>query len=90
MPHPANDELNQCDGETEAVQQLRALTKTFTGIVKPIKNAHIPISLDDLIVELHKVFEADHVNIEYVHHLMMSYKSNPAEWKKFAKFDRYR
>lgn len=90
MPSPAND-LNEMDvAETEAVQNLRALAKTYTGIVKPIKNAMIPETLDDLIVELHKVFEADHVNIDYVHHLMMSYKSNPSEWKKFAKFDRYR
>ncbi|XP_054281090.1 cysteine dioxygenase type 1 [Macrosteles quadrilineatus] len=47
-------------------------------------------TLNDLIRELHVVFESDHVNIEYVHALMSSYKSNPADWKKFAKFDRYK
>ncbi|XP_067003242.1 cysteine dioxygenase type 1 [Anabrus simplex] len=47
-------------------------------------------TLDDLVRELHVVFEQDTVNVEYVHHLMSSYKSKPAEWKKFAKFDRYR
>lgn len=87
MPAPLNGIM---DEETQAVQNLRALTKTFKGIAKPMKNAIVPETLDDLIAELHKVFESDHVNIDYVHHLMMSYTSKPAEWKKFAKFDRYR
>lgn len=47
-------------------------------------------SLDDLIKELYRVFEADEVNVEEVHNLMATYKSNPVEWKKFAKFDRYK
>ena len=47
-------------------------------------------SLDDLIRELYKVFEEDEVNVEYVKYLMTSYKSNPQDWKKFAKFDRYK
>lgn len=47
-------------------------------------------TLTDLIRELHKVFESDSVNIEHVHALMSAYKSNPAEWRKYAKFDRFR
>ncbi|XP_063605481.1 cysteine dioxygenase type 1-like [Penaeus indicus] len=47
-------------------------------------------TLDDLIQELHKVFDSDEVNVEYVYNLLASYKSNPVEWKKFAKFDRYK
>lgn len=47
-------------------------------------------SLVDLIRELHVVFESDSVNVEYVHYLMKAYKSNPQDWKKYAKFDRYR
>ncbi|KAG7156626.1 cysteine dioxygenase type 1-like [Homarus americanus] len=47
-------------------------------------------TLNDLVEELHKVFESDSVNVEYVHSVMASYKSNPIEWKNFAKFDRYR
>lgn len=70
--------------------ELRNLTKTFTGIEKPLKNAPVVNTLPDLIQELHRVFEQDRVNIEYVNHLMLSYQSNPNEWKKFAKFDRYR
>ncbi|EEC15879.1 cysteine dioxygenase, putative [Ixodes scapularis] len=47
-------------------------------------------SLADLIEQLHRVFESDHINVEYVHDLMLSYKSNPKEWQKYAKFDRHR
>jgi len=47
-------------------------------------------TLRELIDALHEAFKTDHVNIDHVQDLMMSYKSNPAEWKKFAKFDRYR
>lgn len=69
---------------------LRDLTKTFTGIEKPLKNVKQPETLNELITELHRVFDSERVNIEYVNHLLLSYKSNPMEWKKFAKFDRYR
>jgi len=69
---------------------LRDLTKTFTGIEKPLKNAKVANTLKELIAELHQVFESDRVNIEYVNHLLLSYISNPTEWKKFAKFDRYK
>jgi cysteine dioxygenase len=47
-------------------------------------------TLDDLIRELHIAFEGDVVDVDHVMELMKSYKTNPSEWKKFAKFDRYR
>ncbi|GAB1599503.1 cysteine dioxygenase type 1-like [Argonauta hians] len=47
-------------------------------------------TLDDLCRELQHVFDSDSVNIEEVKTLMESYKSNPKEWKKFAKFDPHR
>ena len=47
-------------------------------------------SLEDLIAKLHKAFEGDVVDVDHVMDVMKSYKSNPAEWKKYAKFDRYR
>lgn len=71
-------------------QHLRELTKSFFGIEKPLKNAKCPATLDELIAELHEVFRSDRVDIEYVNHLLISYQSNPSEWKKFAKFDRYK
>ncbi|XP_072379439.1 cysteine dioxygenase type 1 isoform X2 [Diabrotica undecimpunctata] len=47
-------------------------------------------SLDDLIKELRLIFESDKVNIDLVSYVMKSYKSCPADWKKYAKFDRFR
>lgn len=47
-------------------------------------------SLDDLVKELNLIFESDTVNIELVSYVMKSYKSNPVDWKKYAKFNRYR
>lgn len=47
-------------------------------------------NLSDLIRELYCVFESDYVNIEWVNHLMKSYKPCRKDWKKYAKFDRYR
>ncbi|XP_058832539.1 cysteine dioxygenase type 1 [Topomyia yanbarensis] len=78
------------DRELQREKYIRELTKTFTGIEKPLKNAPTCETLSHLISELHKAFAADHVNIEYVNHLMLSYKSNPTEWRRFAKFDRFR
>ncbi|XP_015428569.1 PREDICTED: cysteine dioxygenase type 1 [Dufourea novaeangliae] len=49
-----------------------------------------PLTLRELIDALHKAFETDHVSIDHVQELMVSYRSNPSEWKKYAKFDRYR
>lgn len=57
---------------------------------KPGKGFPVINNLGDLIDALHVVFEDDHVNIEYVKELMLSYKSNDADWKKYAKFDRNR
>lgn len=83
----ATEQCDIVDGE----KYLRDLTKSFTGLEKPLKNyGKSPATLDELITELHNVFESDRVNIEYVNHLLLSYQSNPAEWKKFAKFDRYK
>lgn len=78
------------ENATNRERYLRELTKSFTGIEKPLKNVKSPATLDELIAELHEVFSSDRVNIEYVNHLMLSYQSNPAEWKKFAKFDRFK
>lgn len=77
--------------DDEQKKKLRELTKSFCGIEKPLKNFvdHVE-DLNGLIRELHKAFSTNYVNIEEVNHLMMVYASNYNDWKKFAKFDRYR
>ncbi|XP_056633570.1 cysteine dioxygenase type 1 [Diorhabda sublineata] len=54
--------------------------------------SNLPVinNLDDLIRELRQIFSGDKVNIDLVHYVMKSYKSTPSDWKKFAKFDRFR
>ncbi|GFO37078.1 cysteine dioxygenase [Plakobranchus ocellatus] len=49
-----------------------------------------PKSLSELITRLHDIFASDDISVEYVQKLMASYKGNPREWKKFAKFDKFR
>lgn len=46
-------------------------------------------SLTDVIRQLNSIFSSDNVNIDLVKYVMETYKSNPNDWKKFAKFDRY-
>lgn len=78
----------------ESVIQKNYINNTYSNgpylKLKPCVKTPTVETLQDLIRELHVVFESDSVNVEYVHHLMSSYKSNPAEWRRFAKFDRYR
>ncbi|KAL7292235.1 hypothetical protein TKK_0014183 [Trichogramma kaykai] len=49
-----------------------------------------PMNLQQLIDRLHEAFATNDVDIDHVQDLMFSYKSNPQEWRQFAKFDRYR
>ncbi|RWS30591.1 cysteine dioxygenase type 1-like protein [Leptotrombidium deliense] len=46
--------------------------------------------LDDLISKLAEIFSSDDIDVDYVQQVMLSYKSNPKEWKKYAHFDRHR
>jgi cysteine dioxygenase len=47
-------------------------------------------NLQDLVVELRRVFDADKVDIDYVKTVLSAYKSNPKDWAQFAHFDQYR
>ena len=47
-------------------------------------------SLTELIEELHRVFACDRVNVDYVQRLMTGYASNAADWKQFAKRDKFK
>lgn len=60
------------------------LSKRFGGNLPQIT------CLEDLVRELNLIFADDSVNIDLVDYVMKSYKSNPLEWKKYAKFDRFR
>lgn len=57
---------------------------------KNIHQENASLTLRELIDALHEAFKTDHVNIDVVQDLMASYRSNPLEWKRYAKFDRCR
>lgn len=61
---------------------------------RPMRGGHCALppvnTLTELIDELRRVFADDHVDVDYVRALMRSYKSNPADWKRFAVFDRHK
>lgn len=57
---------------------------------KNARQREVSLTLRELVDALHEAFKTDHVNIDDVQDLMASYRSNPLEWKKYAKFDRYR
>lgn len=48
------------------------------------------LSWDELIELLLEKFDSDSVNIEEVEAILASYKSKPEDWKKYAKFDKFR
>ncbi|XP_033220348.1 cysteine dioxygenase type 1 isoform X2 [Belonocnema kinseyi] len=48
------------------------------------------LTLKEVIQHLNEAFKSDNVNIDRVKDIMAAYRSNPQEWKKYAKFDRYR
>jgi cysteine dioxygenase len=67
------------------MEQRQVLQERLHG-----NDASKSVSLKELIGQLHEAFASNDVDIDYVQDLMLAYKSNPQEWRKFAKFDRYR
>ncbi|KAJ2939336.1 hypothetical protein O0L34_g13434 [Tuta absoluta] len=55
-----------------------------------VKVAQEITGLEKLVEELHNIFSHDHVNVQDVQKLMAGYKSDPKDWRKYAKFDRFR
>lgn len=45
------------------------------------------IHLTELVSKLREIFEEDYVDVDEVTKLLQSYKSNRADWSKFAIFD---
>ncbi|KAA0196907.1 hypothetical protein HAZT_HAZT009086 [Hyalella azteca] len=46
--------------------------------------------LDDLIRQIHAAFDSDSVDVDLISAILAAYDTNPAHWRKFAKFDRYK
>lgn len=50
-------------------------------------NVPVPKDLNELVDLLREVFSKDLVNVEYVTKLLENYRSNPKDWRKYAKYD---
>nr|CAD7574515.1 unnamed protein product [Timema californicum] len=81
--------LNRPTMETERALGI-GHTGSFKCSNKSARAGATVATLDELVKELNRAFQKDLVNVDYVRGLLEAYKSNPTEWKKFAKFDRYR
>ncbi|TMS36035.1 hypothetical protein L596_003302 [Steinernema carpocapsae] len=46
--------------------------------------------MEKLCCQLREIFSEDHVNTESIRVILESYKSNPADWRKYAKFDPFK
>ena len=43
--------------------------------------------MEKLISDIREIFEDDHINTMDVHKVLENYKSNRADWQKYAHFD---
>ena len=58
--------------------------------MEPRKCLKPPKSMEDVVKGLHVLFEEDCVNVEEVISFLDSYRSNPADWAKYANYDPHR
>lgn len=92
--------LNDSDGPDDRSGTIRAVrgycqsrnlpSDVYRPVAGQCGGGQGKFRLNDLIGELHRVFAEDRVNVEYVQYLMESYQSDPAEWLKYAKFNKFR
>ena len=52
-----------------------------------LNNVPVPKDLKELLSMLSDIFARDTVNVDYVKELMSNYKSNPRDWRQYAKYD---
>lgn len=50
-------------------------------------NIPVPKDLNELVLMLREVFSHEFVNVEYTTKLIENYKSNPKDWRQYAKYD---
>jgi Cysteine dioxygenase type I len=67
---------------------------TTSALIEPPPTARShqknSLTFDQLKDGLHELFSGDSVNVEELNELLAAYRSDPREWKKYAKFDRFK
>lgn len=74
----------------ESRLNMKGCTKLMEEETVEYSSLPRPETLKDLIDGLHLIFDKDKVNVDMVKTYMNLYKSNPREWKKYAKWDEHR
>jgi hypothetical protein len=70
---------------TNSQNQIGHLKSKFVADEAPI-----PKDLKELIDLLHEAFESDSANVDYIKKILSNYKSNPKDWRQYAKYDPYK
>jgi len=78
------------DVSTRCIPSIQSKLGDVDVLTHADKTEDTGLTLTDLIHRLREIFSSDRVNVEYVSELLASYKSNPAEWKQYAKFDPFK
>jgi len=73
-----------------SINTLEHCFNTNTSSTLPSHKPPAARDLQHLIQLLYEAFAGDEVDVDYVTELLESYKSNPRDWAKFAKFDRFK
>jgi hypothetical protein len=84
--HQHQHHYHHKNANTFSMENAR-LNISQNGYKLDAENAPIPKDLPELCQILHIIFAKDTVNVEYVKRIIENYKSNPKEWRKYAKYD---
>lgn len=72
---------------SELIAEIHENTTTRNDIKLDLNNVPVSKDLKELCAHIHRVFATNTVNVEYVIKLLENYKSNPKDWRQFAKYD---
>lgn len=86
--------IEQCNSENGFKYRERRLSENEKIMEHQTKldfeNVPVPSDLNELVSMLREIFSKDLVNVEYVQQLITNYKSNPKDWRQYAKYDPHR
>jgi cysteine dioxygenase len=76
------------NSKTQEIKSLGDILEKSMAIGKlDFDNIPVPKDLSELVAHLRHIFSSDTVNVDYVSKLLKNYKSNPKDWRKYAKYD---
>lgn len=86
--------IERCDSENGFKYRERRMSENEKIMEHQSKldfdNVPVPTDLNELVSMLREIFSNELVNVEYVRQLITNYKSNPKDWRQYAKYDPHR